>query len=282
MAPQSIPLRDGRQVQLAEYGDPTGEPALWFHGAGSSRLEGVFLDVGAREVGVRLIALDRPGVGGSDPLPGRSATDYASDVVEVLDALGLGQVTVGGLSNGGMYTMAIASRIPERVLRAVPVNPTTPTADAAAKRALPRKAQVAYSVMARKPDLIVKQVAKGATPGRLATALARRTNPDARLLDDPATAAAWQANFAEVFRQPTSGYLKTETILAVAPWGFDHRAVRVPVSLVSGEQDLGLAYAKVWAQELPDGRLIVVPGGHTGLWAPAIARRIAELLCGRP
>jgi hypothetical protein len=70
--------------------------------------------------------------------------------------------------------------------------------------------------------------------------------------------------------------------MASSPWGFDHRAVSVPVSLVSGEKDAGLPYAKVWAQELPEGRLVVVPGGHTGMLAPSVARRVVELLGGRP
>lgn len=56
----------------------------------------------------------------------------------------------------------------------------------------------------------------------------------------------------------------------------------VPVCLVSGEKDAGLGYAQIWAQELPQGRLVTVPGGHMGMRAPAVARRVAELLAGRP
>lgn len=277
-----IALRDGRKVQLEEYGDQAGVPALWFHGAFSSRLEGAFLDAPARELGLRLFSLDRPGVGRSDPLPGRSVSGYAADVVEVLDALGLEKAAVGGLSNGGMYAMAVGFEIPDRVLRVVPVNPATPVADGAARAALSRKARMTYSFLERKPDLVTKRAEKAATPGRFAAALARRANPDAHLLDDSVTAAAWAANTAEVLRQPSSGYVASEVALATAPWGFDHRAVPVPVTLVSGEKDAGLGYAKVWAPELPQGRLVVVPGGHRGMLAPAVARRVAELLCGRP
>ncbi|HVV75391.1 MAG TPA: alpha/beta hydrolase [Mycobacteriales bacterium] len=277
-----ITLRDGRNVQVQEYGDPAGSPALWFHGAMSSRLEGGFFDAAAHELGVRLVALDRPGVGGSDPLAGRSATDYALDATDVLDALGIDRAAVGGQSNGGMYAMAVASQIPDRVVRAVPYNPTTPVADRAAKAALSRGARMSYSVMARKPEMVTKQAVRSSTPGRLAAALARRTNPDMRLLDDPATAAAWAANTGEVLKQLDSGYLAGEIDLAVGRWGFDHRAVQVPVVLVSGEKDGGLGYAKVWANELPDGRLVVVPHGHIGMLDPAVAHRIVELLAGRP
>lgn len=276
-----ISLRDGRKVQLGEYGDPAGVPALWFHGAFSSRLEGAFLDAPAREAGLRLLALDRPGVGGSDPLPNRSVRGYAADVGEVLDALGLERAAVGGLSNGGMYAMAVGFEVPDRALRVVPVNPATPVADGAARAALPVMARLTYLLLERKPDLVTGRLKKGASPGKLATALARRTNPDAHLLDDSATAYAWSANNAEALRQANSGYLDSEVALATAPWGFDHRAVPVEVTVVSGEKDAGLSYAKVWARELPQGRLVVVPGGHLGILAPEVARRVVDLLCGR-
>lgn len=271
-----IELRDGRRVQREEYGDPAGVPALWFHGAFSSRLEGAVLDGAARELGVRLISLDRPGVGGSDPLPGRSVHGYAADVADVLDALELTQAAVGGLSNGGMYAMAIGAGIPDRVNRVVPVNPATPVADGAARAALSRRARLSYLLLQRKPALVTRRLNHGSVPGRFVTALSRRADPDAHLLEDP----AWAANTTEVLRHSATGYLDAEVMLATTPWGFDHRAVPVPVILVSGEQDAGLGYAKVWAHELPQGRLVVVPGGHLGILAPTVARRVVELLRG--
>lgn len=275
-----LALTDGRKVESAEYGDPGGAPALWFHGAFSSRLEAGFLDAPARDFGLRLLALDRPGVGGSDPHPGRSVNDYAKDVREVLDGLGIEKAAVGGLSNGGMFAMAVGYAIPERVLRVVPVNSATPVADRAARAALSLRAWMSYTYLERKPEAVAERLAKAAKPGRLAVALARRTNPDVRLLEDPDTGAAWATNTAEVLRQPSSGYIASEVSLATKPWDFDHRAVPVPVTLISGEKDAGIGYAKVWAQELPNGRLVVVPGGHMGMLAPAVARRIVELLAG--
>ena len=274
-----ISLTDGRKVQLEEYGDASGRPALWFHGAFSSRLEAWCLDVPAQELGLRVLSLDRPGVGGSDPHPGRTVVGYADDVEQVLDALDIERAAVGGLSNGGMYTMAVASLLPDRVLRAVPYNSSTPIADAAARAALSRTARLSYAFMQRRGDKVEGLLTK--KPGRIATALARRTNPDAHLLDDPQILAAHEANIAEALRQAGNGYLRTEIQHCSGPWGFDHRAVQVPVTVVSGEKDAGLGYAKVWAQELPDARLVTVPGGHGGMPEPVVARRLAELLSGR-
>lgn len=275
-----IALRDGRKVQIEEYGDPAGVPALWFHGAFSSRLEAWCLDAPARGLGLRVLSLDRPGLGGSDPLPGRTVTGYADDVREVLEALSIETAAVGGLSNGGMYTMAVASVLPDRVLRAVPYNPSSPTADPVARAALSRPARMSYAVLLRRADKLDDMLTK--KRGRLSTALARRTNPDAHLLADPTILSAHEANLAEALRQPRNGYLQTEIRHCTSPWGFDHRAVTVPVTIVSGEKDAGLGYAKVWADELPQGRLVTVPGGHGGMPAPAVSRRLAELLAGMP
>lgn len=200
-----IALADGRKVQIEEYGDPSGTPALWFHGGFSTRLEAHSLDAPARELGLRVLAPDRPGVGGSDLLRERTVTGYADDVRQLLDALEIERAAVGGLSNGGMYTMAVASALPDRVLRAVPYNSSTPIADVAARAALSRTARTSYALMARKIDDLDDLLTK--KRGRIATALARRTNPDAHLLDDPAIAAAHQANLAEALRQPRNGYL---------------------------------------------------------------------------
>jgi pimeloyl-ACP methyl ester carboxylesterase len=275
-----LALADGRKVQLEEYGDPDGVPALWSHGAFSSRLEAWSLDAPARELGVRVLSLDRPGLGGSDNDPGRTVLGYADDVVQVLDALGIDKAAVGGLSNGGMYAMAVASALPDRVLRAVPYNSSTPIADRAAWAALTRTTRLSYRFMTHKgprlDDLMTRR------PGRIATFWATRTNPDVHLLEDPRVVAAHEANVAEALRQPRNGYLQTEIRHCSSPWGFDHRAVSVPVAVVSGEKDGGLGYAKVWASELPQGRLVVVPGGHGGMPAPAVSRRLVELLAGMP
>jgi pimeloyl-ACP methyl ester carboxylesterase len=273
-----IALSDGRKVQIQEYGDPSGAPALWFHGAFSSRLEAWSLDAPAQELGIRVIALDRPGLGGSDNLPGRTVTGYAADVREVLDSLGIERAAVGGLSNGGMYTMAVASGLPERVLRAVPYNSSTPIADPAARAALSRTARLSYAFMQRRADKLDDMVTR--PRGRVLTAISRRSNPDTHLYSDPRIAAAQAANAAEASRQPRNGYLQTEIAHCTGPWGFDHRAVAVPVTVVSGVKDAGLGYAKVWADELPQGRLVTVPGGHGGMPAPVVSRRLVELLAG--
>ena len=75
-----VRLSDGRRVAIASHGDPQGRPLFLFHGTPGSRLGLPYGDGPAKERGVRVVCPDRPGVGRSDPHPGRTIPDYADDV----------------------------------------------------------------------------------------------------------------------------------------------------------------------------------------------------------
>ncbi|WP_394338809.1 alpha/beta fold hydrolase, partial [Halopelagius longus] len=87
---------DGRTVAYAEFGDPNGDAALFFHGTPGSRVLGGLLAEAARERGVRLLCPDRPGIGGTDPLPEGSLAERAADALAVADDVGVGAAPVIG------------------------------------------------------------------------------------------------------------------------------------------------------------------------------------------
>ena len=64
-------LWDGRELGWAQWARPEGSPVQFFSGAGMGRSLGFGAQVLDR-FGVRLIAVERPGLGASDPAPGRS------------------------------------------------------------------------------------------------------------------------------------------------------------------------------------------------------------------
>src|SRR5689334_9948453 len=114
-----VRLRDERYLCVADLGDPHGVPVFFLHGGPGSRRGGAALDVKAREMGIRLLTPDRPGSGFSEPKPGRTVLDFADDVTDVADALGLERFGVFGGSGGGPYALACAYAIPDRVTLAV-------------------------------------------------------------------------------------------------------------------------------------------------------------------
>lgn len=109
---QQVILPDGRKLAYAEFGRPDGVPVLYFHGAPGSRLEPLLIgDDVLNQLGLRVIAPDRPGMGGSDFQRGRGFSDWPADVVALADALGLGRFAVLGNSGGGPYAAVCAARI---------------------------------------------------------------------------------------------------------------------------------------------------------------------------
>src|ERR1700757_2147419 len=82
-------LPDGRRLGYAEFGDPSGAVVLWFHGTPGARRQ--FPLVGRRaasKLGLRVVAVERPGSGLSDSHPYDAVADWATDMTHVADALG--------------------------------------------------------------------------------------------------------------------------------------------------------------------------------------------------
>lgn len=118
-------LRDGRTLGYAEVGKHDGVPILHFHGNGTSRLEVLIVAAAAERLGVRLIALDRQGIGRSAAKAGYWLLDWPADVVEVADQLGLERFAVEGLSRGAPYALACAYTIPQRLTACGLISPAT-------------------------------------------------------------------------------------------------------------------------------------------------------------
>ncbi|MDA4127370.1 MAG: alpha/beta hydrolase [Thaumarchaeota archaeon] len=109
---------DGRVLSVVEGGDGRGKPVFVLHGTPGSRMLYGRHATDASNRGIRLISYDRPGYGGSTPLPGRKVADVAKDVVSIADHLGVERFAVWGISGGGPHALACAARIPKRVVAA--------------------------------------------------------------------------------------------------------------------------------------------------------------------
>jgi len=122
-----IQLRDGRWLGYTESGDPAGAPVLFFHGFGTTRVI-CPPDNSARQLGVRMIAVDRPGLGLSTPRPGRGLLDWPPDVSEFADALGIERFAIVGWSGGGPYALACGRFLADRVTSIALVSGAAPLA----------------------------------------------------------------------------------------------------------------------------------------------------------
>ena len=110
----SVGLPDGRSLEVHELGDPDGFPIVFHHGTpGSGTIYARWATPG-----VRVIAYDRAGYGGSTRRPGRAVVDVVADITAVADALGLDRFATWGLSGGGPHSLACAALFDERLVAA--------------------------------------------------------------------------------------------------------------------------------------------------------------------
>jgi 3-oxoadipate enol-lactonase len=101
------------RVGASERGSGPALPIVFLHGVGSDK------SVWAPQLehfgkSRRAIALDYPGYGESDLKPGATRDDFAAAIFAALDALGVEQAHICGLSLGGVIAIAMHHAFPER------------------------------------------------------------------------------------------------------------------------------------------------------------------------
>lgn len=255
----TVRLSDGRRLAYVEHGDLDGSPILFFNGLGTSRVVRHPDDSIAERLGVRLIAVDRPGIGPSDPLPQRTLLGWPRDVGELADRLGVGRFAVLGWSGGGAYALATAHQLPSRVHRVGIVSGPAPLCgDAASPEYLDRWLRTASRASRHAPWMIRLALWHWGRPQRrdpegfLHAAAGRMVDADRAVLGNPRLRTLMIENAAEVYRHGWQGIVQDGLILA-RPWGFDPREVKTPVHLWHGELDSTVpsAMGRHLARELP-------------------------------
>jgi pimeloyl-ACP methyl ester carboxylesterase len=118
-ATKTITTRDGRNLTYLEVGDPHGPLVIHNHGGPSSRFEARLLANSASNNRLRLICVDRPGIGQSSPQKTRTYSGWADDLITIADALGYHEFGVTGWSEGGPWALTAAAYIDPLRLRHV-------------------------------------------------------------------------------------------------------------------------------------------------------------------
>jgi pimeloyl-ACP methyl ester carboxylesterase len=112
-----VPVQGKRVFGVAEFGAANAEQTvLWFHGTPGARRQ---IPENARqyadEHGIRIIGMDRPGVGLSTAHLYKRLIDFNDDLEIALDRLGVDRFSIVALSGGAPYALAAAYAFPERV-----------------------------------------------------------------------------------------------------------------------------------------------------------------------
>jgi pimeloyl-ACP methyl ester carboxylesterase len=277
-----IRLSDGRRLTFTETGPAGGAPVFYCHGAIGTPL-GRWVDLEAimTDLGVRYIAVNRPGVGGSDPAPGRTVADFAPDAGELADALAVESFAVVGVSAGGPYALAIAGALGERVTRAALCSSLSPLCAPHRTPGMPPRVRVALAILAHAPGLCAV-LADGALPvirrhpDLLTRVIAAHAAPsERRRLREAGERSAASTSFLDATAGGVRGLID-DYLTCSRPWGFSARDVKADVHLWHGLDDplVPVEHALQLAVALPRCRMFFDPDeGHH-----FFRRRLANIL----
>lgn len=264
-------LKDGRTLAFDDYGDPNGTPVIFSHGFSDSRIIRHPDDALSASLGVRVIAADQPGVGGSSPLKNRRIVDWGPDMAQLADHLGLGEFNVAGHSGGGPHALSIAAHLPERVRKVALASPVAPF-DAPGMTRLLRVKDLKQLAMIRRLRPLVRWAeradAKRALkdiPAHVESVSELLPHDADTFLRDPTQRAMFEENFRQGYRQVEEGVF--EMTMALWGWGFELADVKQPVDVFYGDADdiISPEMPKKVTEALPRGKGHVWPGaGHYG------------------
>ena len=269
-----IAVRDGRMLGFASFGTPNGQPIFWLHGTpGARRQIPVEARVVAEQHDLRIIGIDRPGIGSSTPHVYDNVLDFATDLEIVADTLGIGQFHVIGLSGGGPYTLAAAAAMPDRVLGVEVIGGVAPAVGPDAVRgglvalAVPMAPLLA---LGRVPlGLALTGAVRLVRPvGGSVLDLYRVVQPagDKRLLGRPEFRAMFLDDLLNGTRKQVTAPI-SDLLLFTREWGFRLADVETPVRWWHGDGDhiVPLAHGEHCVELLPNAKLFTVEGeSHLG------------------
>jgi pimeloyl-ACP methyl ester carboxylesterase len=281
-----VPTPDGRDLEVMTSGPADAFPFVFMTGTPTAIAEDAGMAAWSAERGWRLVGYSRPGFGESTRQPGRTVADAATDFATPLDPLAHDRFVALGWSGGGPHALACAALLPGRCAAAATLAGVAPydsdgldwTAGMGPENV--EELTLAATQPEKLWDLLEPQGAE----------LADLTGPQVAeflsgLIDD-VDRAALTPQFAEMnatyFRRSVIngiGGLYDEDLAFARPWGFDLKAITVPVSVWQGAHDLMVPFGHgEWlAATIPTAKAhLYLDEGHLSL-AAQMPRILADL-----
>ena len=266
-----LTLPDGRDLAYAEYGPPDGQPIVFFADFGHDRF-GCLPPAGS----IRLVAVDRPGIGASSRQPGRTILRFAEDIECLLDRLRIGAAALLSWSAGGPYALAACARMRDRVKAATLVSATAPPGMGIPLAGMDPVLHGMWRIAGISRVLIAVQLATLRLAAQYHSDLLLRslylTAPrrDRDIVARPEVREMFSRTFRTASAPGVAGLVDEFTLLS-KPWTVDLNHIQgATVDFIDGDKDrltppvIGVRLSRL----LPGSRLTVIPGaGHQWIWA---------------
>lgn len=266
----SFSLPDGGVLTFREYGDPAGKPVFFFHGWPGESHQAALIHAAALEKGARIIAPNRPGIGGSSRQPGRQFLDWPPLVTALADHLEVDRFRLLGLSGGGPYALACAWAMGKRIAGCATVCGALPAAPGPGRRRLSPVYRFMLGLHDHAPWALqgalvpLVRVARVPPPRPLLWLALRGLGPqDRESLWNKPNFALFFPGFQNAMRSGMRGLWEDGDGYSAA-WPFDPSEIRVPVVVWHGSQDKNFAWqgAARLSNSIPGAVFHRVEEGH--------------------
>jgi pimeloyl-ACP methyl ester carboxylesterase len=264
--------RDGRKLEVREYGDSAGHPAFFFHGLIGSHHQASYIADQAREHGLRIIAPNRPGVGASEFIERTRPIEAVDDIEDVALALGLIEFSVIGISGGTPYALATLLRLGRRIRTVTVISGMGPTRLPGALEGMDRRRRLILTVGSRYPQIVRRalqreQVRFRADPDRfLRRLIATWSVSDRRLFERTEVFDLFMKDLHQVFTDGQGPESLAQELAIYRNYGFAPKDIPAyrRITLWQGLDDNIVPPAMAWqlTQALPNCESHFVPGGH--------------------
>ena len=267
-----VPVRDGRLFGIAEFGPAQADQTvLWFHGTPGARRQ---VPEPARryadEHGIRIIGMDRPGVGLSTPHLYQRLDDYTLDLDVALDRLGVDRFSVVALSGGAPFALAAAfafgdQRVPTLGILGGVVPTEGDEGIGGGAVSLATRFRRLLPLTAEPAGTFLTAFVRAARPvgGHVLDLWARFSPPgDKVVLGTPEHKEMFLDDLGHNGGHSMRAIVY-DTILFTRPWGFSVRDITARVTWWQGDEDniVPLSHAQHIVPLLPNAELRIMRGG---------------------
>jgi pimeloyl-ACP methyl ester carboxylesterase len=267
-----VVVRDGRPLEVREYGDPRGHPAFFFHGLLGSYHQASYVADQARRAGLRIIAPNRPGVGRSEFVARKTPLEAVPDVEDLVRILRIDRFSVIGISGGTPYALAVLHRFGERVRTATVISGMGPAQLPGGLHGMDPRRRLILAAGSRYPRLARNAFRTAgrrfrAHPERFLERLVKTwTDPDQQLFRRPEVFNLFLEDIRQVFANPHGAEGMAQELSIYRSYGFP--LAELPpgrrVTIWHGLTDNIVPPAMAWrmVQALPNAEAHLLPGGH--------------------
>lgn len=264
----TIQLHDGRKLAWSEWGSIDGIPVLFCTGAGMSSWLGFGANV-LSHLGLKLIAIDRPGLGLSDPHPNKTLSTWVDDIREFIQSQNLQNLLAVGFSQGAPFAFALAAQDTVKAIAIV-----SGQDELTHPRLLPLLHPDVKGIIAaiqEDPVGFEQHFSQIATADGLWQLIIGMSSERDRLLYESDTfSQAYRRALQEGFSQGARGYAR-DLVNALSSWPIKMEEINVPVDLWYGGLDSSTVHSPDFgatlALRLPKTERIFAPEeGGSILW----------------